>query len=120
MRAVYSRPMRPSEIHVLWHDRSSGRVVNASGLKLVRVRVVLVGAARIRGRRAWYEDRSSLGAGEGVAFTRLELDGPAMLRVRWKVDLSQASPWLWVEVPVPARPARVPGEGVPLGQRPRL
>lgn len=110
--------MHPSDIQVHWRDEHFLEVRNGSTETLLRVRVVVVGA-RVRGRRGWYEDRADMCPGQSVSVNRLELRGPASVKVRWRLSLASHANWLWVEVPVPARPQRVPGEGVPLGRRPR-
>lgn len=92
--------MHPSDIHIVWHDSMSGRVVNASDRALLKVRVLLEGDARIRARRNWSEDHASLRPGGHVGFTRLELRGPAVLRVRWKLGVEKDAPWLWVDLPL--------------------
>lgn len=110
--------MHPSDIQVHWRDEHFLEVRNGSAETLLRVRVVVVGA-RVRGRRDWHEDVASMRPGQAVTVNRVELRGPASVKVRWRLSLAHDAPWLWVEVPVPERPQRVPGEGVPLGQRPR-
>ena len=110
--------MHPSDIHVAWRDEHFLEVRNASSETLLKVRVVIEGA-RVRGRRDWYEDVASMRPGQAVSVNRVELRGPASVKVRWRLSLASHANWLWVEVPVPDRPQRVPGEGVPLGQRRR-
>lgn len=110
--------MHPSDIRVAWRDEHFLEVRNASAETLLRVRVVVDGA-RVRGRRDWHEDLAELRPGQAVTVNRLELRGPAMVRVRWRLSLAHDAPWLWVEVPVPERPARLPEDPWSLGARTR-
>lgn len=77
---------------VIWQTPTSGSVVSTGNREVFEVRLATWGDARVRARRDWYEDRTSLRPGQAITFSQLQ-QRTGGLRIRFKFEHHPKADW---------------------------